>query len=160
MLPQHGEDFLTQPRKIALSRSLIKRSATATYQVALKMYIVLSIIWNLNSSIILSNPRHVLYQLLPPEKDTGLDITCGNVLITLLCLSQIIIMIRKNFLHRMLFMDTYQVYVQVYVYTGVCMYISTQAYCIVYTLFQAYLLNSTYFHFYHAICYASAVSAN
>jgi len=107
MLPQHGEDFLTQPRKIALSRSLIKRSATATYQVALKMYIVLSIIWNLNSSIILSNPRHVLYQLLPPEKDTGLDITCGNVLITLLCLSQIIIMIRKNFLHRMLFMDTY-----------------------------------------------------
>jgi len=89
MLPQHGGDFLTQPR-IAVSRSLIKRSATATYQVALKMYIVLSIIWNLNSSIVFCLIRGmscINYYLLKRI----LDITCGNVLITLLCLSQIII---------------------------------------------------------------------
>jgi len=90
MLPQHGGDSLTQPRRIALSRSLIKRSATATYQVALKMYVVLSTILNLNSSIVFNLIRGmscINYYLLKRI----LDITCGNVLITLLCLSPIII---------------------------------------------------------------------
>jgi len=86
-----GGDFLTQSRRIALSQSLIKRSATATYQVALKMYIVLSTIWNLNSSIVFCLIRGmscINYYLLKRILDI---ITCGNVLITLLCLSQIII---------------------------------------------------------------------
>ena len=80
-IPQHSR---------ALSRSLIKRSATATYQVALKMYIVLSIIWNLNSSIVFCLIRGmscINYYLLKRI----LDIACGNVLITLLCLSPMII---------------------------------------------------------------------
>jgi len=88
VLSQHGGDFLRQPRKIALSRSLIKRSTTATYQVALKMHIVLSIIWNLNSSIVFCLIHSMScsnYYLLKRM----LDITCGNVLINLLCLSLI-----------------------------------------------------------------------
>jgi len=90
MLPQHGGDFLTQPRRVALSRSLIKRSATAIYQVVLKMYIVLSIMWNLNFSIVFCLIRGMSctnYYLLKRI----LDIACGYVPITLLCLSLIII---------------------------------------------------------------------
>ena len=96
MLPQHGWDFLTQPRRIALSRSITKRNATATYQVVLKMYIVLSIIRNPNFSIVLSNPRHMSctnYYLLKRI----LDIACGHVPITLLCLSLIIIWSERVF---------------------------------------------------------------
>jgi len=54
---------------------------------------------------ILSNPRHVLYQLLPPEKDTGYNLRQRSHHLTLPFTDNN--MIRKNFLHRMLFMDTY-----------------------------------------------------
>jgi len=90
MLPQHGGDFLTQPRRVASSWSLTKRSATATYQVVLKMYIVLSIIWNPNFSIVFCLIRGMSctnYYLLKRI----LDIACGHVPIILLCLSLIII---------------------------------------------------------------------
>ena len=58
-----------------------------------------SLLDNMESKLfncILSNPRHVLYQLLYLLKRI-LDITCGNVLITLLCLSPIIIWSGKIF---------------------------------------------------------------
>jgi len=60
-----------------------------------------------------------------------LDITCGNVLITLLCLSQIIIWSGRIFCTECyLWIPSL---LGVCLPTGVCMYIST--YCIVYTLF-------------------------
>ena len=51
------------------------------------------------------NPRHVLYQLLPPEKDTGYNLRQRSHHLTLPFTDNN--MIRKNFLHIMLFMDTY-----------------------------------------------------
>jgi len=49
-LSQHGGDSLALPRRIALSRSLRKRSAMASYEVvSKKMYTVLLVLWNLNS---------------------------------------------------------------------------------------------------------------
>ena len=96
------------------------------------MYIVLSIIWNLNSSIIFCLIRGmscINYYLLKRI----LDITCGNVLITLLCLSQIIIWSGRIFCTECYLCSLYLlgVCVGVCLPTGVCMYIS--AYCIVYT---------------------------
>ena len=54
---------------------------------------------------ILSNPRHVLYELLPREKDTGYSLRPRSHHLTLPFTDNN--MIRKNFLHRKLFMDTY-----------------------------------------------------
>jgi len=83
--------FLNAAERVALSRSLTKRSAAATYQVVLKMYIVLSIIWKLNFSIVFCLIRGMSnctnYYLLKRI----LDIACGHVPIALLCLSLIII---------------------------------------------------------------------
>jgi len=67
-----------------------------------------SLVDNMESKLfncILSNPRHVLYQLLPPEKDTGYNLRQRSHHLTLPFTDNN--MIRKNFLHRMLFMDTY-----------------------------------------------------
>ena len=91
--------------------------------------------WCVWYDVILHNPRHVVYQLLPPKKD--LDITCGNVLITFLCLSPIIIWSGRIFCTECyLWIPTRCMCkncVCVSLPTGVCMYIAT--YCIVYTLF-------------------------
>jgi len=54
---------------------------------------------------ILSNPWHVLYQLLSPEKDTGYSLRPRSHHLTLPFTDNNTI--RKNFLHRKLFMDTY-----------------------------------------------------
>lgn len=135
MLPQHGGDFLTQPRRVALSRSLTKRSATATYQVVLKMYIVLSIIWNLNFSIVFCLIRGMSctnYYLLKRI----LDIACGHVPITLLCLSLIIIWSGRIFcIESYLWIPTRCMCrcISTYWCLYVCMFILT--YCIVCTLF-------------------------
>ena len=67
-----------------------------------------SLVYNMESKLfnsILSNPRHVLYQLLPPEKDTGYSLRPRSHHLTLPFTDNN--MIRKNFLHRKLFMDTY-----------------------------------------------------
>jgi len=135
MLPQHGGDFLTQPGRVALSRSLTKRSTTATYQVVLKMYIVLSIIWNPNFSIVFCLIRGMSctnYYLLKRI----LDIACGHVPITLLCLSLIIIWSGRIFcIESYLLIPTrcmsrcFSTYWCLYV----CMFILT--YCIFCTLF-------------------------
>ena len=100
MLPQHGGDFLTQPRRVALSRSLTKRYGylSSSYEN------VHSLVDNMESKLfncILSNPRHVLYQLLPPEKDTGYSLRPRSHHHTLPFTDDN--MIRKNFLHRKLF---------------------------------------------------------
>jgi len=67
-----------------------------------------SLVYNMESKLfnsILSNPRHVLYQLLPPEKDTGYSLRPRSHHLTLPFTDNN--MIRKNFMHRKLFMDTY-----------------------------------------------------
>jgi len=67
-----------------------------------------SLVDNMESKLfncILSNPRHVLYQLLPPEKDTGYNLRQRSHHLTVPFTDNN--MIRKNFLHRMLFTDTY-----------------------------------------------------
>jgi len=58
---------------------------------------------------ILSNPRHVLYQLLhvPPEKDTGYNYPAATFSSPYTLPFTDNNMIRKYFLHIMLFMDTY-----------------------------------------------------
>lgn len=71
-------------------------------------YLSSSFVDNMESKLfncILSNPRHVLYQLLPPEKDTGYSLWPRSHHLTLPFTDNN--MIRKNFLHRKLFMDTY-----------------------------------------------------
>jgi len=69
-----------------------------------------SLVDNMESKLfncILSNPRHVLYQLLPPEKDTGYSLRPRSHSHHLTLPFTDNNMIRKNFLHRKLFMDTY-----------------------------------------------------
>jgi len=121
MLPQHGGDFLTQPRRVALSRSLTKRSITATYQVVLNMYIVLSIIWNPNFSIVfclICGMSCTNYYLLKRI----MDIACGHVPITLLCLSLIIIWSGRIFCIES-YLWILGVCVGVSLPTGVCMFV-------------------------------------
>ena len=67
-----------------------------------------SLVDNMESKLfncILSNPRHVLYQLLPPENDTGYNLRQRSHHLTLPFIDNN--MIRKKFMHRMLFMDIY-----------------------------------------------------
>ena len=51
---------------------------------------------------VMSNPHHVLYQLLPPEKDIGCNLRQRPNSLTFPLEDNLI---RKNFLHRMLFRD-------------------------------------------------------
>jgi len=123
--------------RIALSRSLIKRSVTATYQVALNMYIVLSIIWNLNSSTVFRLIRGmscINYYLLKRI----LDIACGHVLIliTLLCLSLIIIWSGRIFsIESYLWIPTRCMCRCISTYWWLYVFMFILTYCIVCTLF-------------------------
>jgi len=89
MLPQHGGDSSTQPS----IESVINKAQRYGYLPSSfenVHTVVLSIIWNLNSSIVFCLIRGmscINYYLLKRI----LDIACGNVLITLLCLSPMII---------------------------------------------------------------------
>ena len=83
-----------------------KTSATATYQAILKMHTHLLKVWNQKLfDSVRYNTNHVLHQLLAPEKDIHYNLRQRSHSLTLP--SEDNNLIRKNFLHRMLFRDIY-----------------------------------------------------
>jgi len=111
MLPQHGAvpawwGFLNAAEKDRIE-SVINKAQRYGYLPS-SFENVHSLVNNMESKLfnrILSNPRRVLYQLLPPEKDTGYNLRQRSHHLTLPFTDNNVI--RKNFLHRMLFMDIY-----------------------------------------------------
>jgi len=106
MLHLHGGDSLVLRKWTALSQLLKKAKRYGSVPADFEH--VSTLVESMESKLfntVLSNPHHVLYQLLHPERNIGYNLRQRSRSLTLPLEDNNLI--RKNFLHRMLFRDIY-----------------------------------------------------
>jgi len=106
MLHPHGGDSLVLREKDRID-SVVKKAKRYGYLPS-NYEQVHSLVECMESNLfhnVLYNPHHVLYQLLPPVKDTIYNLRQRSHSLTLS--SEDSNLIRKHFLHRMLYKDIY-----------------------------------------------------